>query len=115
MLYMLEAQFTYVLGALDALTTRGAGSVEVTPEAMATFDREMQAQLEGTVWTSGCASWYLDDHGRASGVWPTFTWRYKARTRTFDAANYVFEARADRAREPARAAKELTASRAQEL
>jgi hypothetical protein len=46
---------------------------------------------------------------------PTFTWRYKARTRTFDAANYVFEARADRAREPARAAKELTASRAQEL
>ena len=93
MLYMLEAQFTYVVGALDAMTERGAGSVEVRPESMAAFDREMQAQLQGTVWTSGCASWYLDDHGRASGVWPTFTWRFKARTRSFDAVNYAFEPR----------------------
>lgn len=112
MLYMLEAQFTYVLGALAALEERSAGSVEVLPEAMSAFDREMQQQLAGTVWTSGCASWYLDDQGRASGVWPTFTFRYKARTRVFDAGNYAFEPRRRQAHQAGQAGKQPAVGRA---
>jgi cation diffusion facilitator CzcD-associated flavoprotein CzcO len=112
MLYMLEAQFTYVVKALEAMTERNAGSVEVRPEAMAAFDQEMQEQLKGTVWTSGCASWYLDNQGRASGVWPTFTWRYKARTRSFDTASYVLEPRQEQHRQASPATAQLSVGQA---
>ena len=91
--YMLESQFEYVLGALRALQKRGAAAFDVRPEAMAAFAAEMQAQLQGTVWTSGCESWYQDESGRITTVWPTFTWRFRRRTRRFDAAAYAFEAR----------------------
>jgi hypothetical protein len=86
--------------------------VEVKREALDAFEREMTEQLQGTVWTSGCASWYLDHTGRASGVWPTFTWRFKARTRVFDAANYAFEPRRDEARKPDASAQRLAVGRA---
>jgi cation diffusion facilitator CzcD-associated flavoprotein CzcO len=89
--YMLEAQFEYVLGALDALRERAAATVDVQPEAMQAFATEMQRELQGSVWNSGCASWYLDAHGRNTSVWPTFTWRFARRTRHFDAAAYAFE------------------------
>jgi cation diffusion facilitator CzcD-associated flavoprotein CzcO len=100
--YMLESQFEYVLGALDALTTRGAATVDVRPEAVRAFESEMQSALTGTVWNSGCASWYLDAHGRNTSVWPTFTWRFRSRTRHFDPAPYAFE--------PRRAATEMAAA-----
>jgi cation diffusion facilitator CzcD-associated flavoprotein CzcO len=92
-IYMLESQFNYVLGALQTMKQRDAGAVEVRREVMDAFSDEMQTQLAGTVWTSGCASWYLDASGRNTTLWPTFTWRYRARTRRFDAAAYSFEAR----------------------
>jgi hypothetical protein len=60
------------------------------------YDAEIQERLNGSVWnTGGCASWYLDDEGRNSVIWPGFTWPYKRRTLAFDAAAY--ELRAGRA------------------
>jgi len=30
------------------------------------------------VWTTGgCASWYLDDQGRNTTLWPGSTWRFQ--------------------------------------
>lgn len=91
--YMLEAQFEYVLGALDALRRRDAAVLEVRPEVLAAFADEMQEGLKGTVWNSGCASWYLDANGKNTSVWPTFTWSFRKRTRRFDGASYAFEPR----------------------
>jgi cation diffusion facilitator CzcD-associated flavoprotein CzcO len=92
-IYMLEAQFEYILGALATLDAENLATLDVRPEAMKAFAEEMQAELKGTVWNSGCASWYLDAQGRNTTVWPTFTWRFKNRTREFDAAAYSFEPR----------------------
>jgi hypothetical protein len=42
-----------------------------------------------TVWTTGgCASWYLDDRGRNTTLWPGSTWRFRRRTARFDAPAY---------------------------
>jgi hypothetical protein len=39
------------------------------------------------VWTSGgCSSWYLDESGRNSTLWPRFTWQFRRRTARFDLA-----------------------------
>jgi cation diffusion facilitator CzcD-associated flavoprotein CzcO len=86
--YMLESQMAYVLSALDSMDERGAGSAEVRPEVQDAFDAEMQERLQGSVWNSGCSSWYLDRHGRNSLQWPGFTFEYRRRTRQFDTASY---------------------------
>jgi cyclohexanone monooxygenase len=93
MVYMLECQFNYVLDAVHVMRDRGLGAIEVRRDAVDAFDREMQAQLVGTVWNSGCASWYLDAHGKNTSLWPTFTWRFHDRTRHFDIAAYDVQER----------------------
>jgi cyclohexanone monooxygenase len=42
-----------------------------------------------TVWTTGgCASWYLDDRGRNTTLWPGTTWRFRRQTARFDPSAY---------------------------
>jgi hypothetical protein len=86
---MIEAQIQYVAGALRTLREQGATTVEVREEAVEAYDAEIQERLKGSVWnTGGCASWYLDDKGRNSVIWPGFTWPYKRRTLRFDPEAY---------------------------
>ena len=56
---------------------------------MAAWDAEMVDKGAGTVWMSGgCASWYLDADGRNTTLWPDQTYRFRRRTRRFDAGAY---------------------------
>jgi cation diffusion facilitator CzcD-associated flavoprotein CzcO len=91
--YMLEAQFEYILGALRELEARGGGAFDVSEQAVQAFGDEMQARLQGTVWSSGCASWYLDKNGRNTTVWPSFSFEFRKRTQHFDAHAYIHEPR----------------------
>jgi cation diffusion facilitator CzcD-associated flavoprotein CzcO len=86
--YMLESQMAYVMGALDAMDEHGAACAEVRPDVQDAFNAEMQERLRGSVWNSGCSSWYLDRHGRNSIQWPGFTFEFRRRTRRFDAGSY---------------------------
>jgi cation diffusion facilitator CzcD-associated flavoprotein CzcO len=87
--FMIEAQITYVLGALDQMRARGAGRVEVRPDAVIAYNNQLQAKMGKTVWnTGGCASWYIDAEGKNTTIWPDFTFRFWKETRAFDAAAY---------------------------
>jgi hypothetical protein len=45
--------------------------------------------MRRTVWTNGgCASWYLDAHGRNTTLWPGSSWTFRRATRSFDATEY---------------------------
>jgi cation diffusion facilitator CzcD-associated flavoprotein CzcO len=89
MIFMIESQLAYILDALRLMNRRGTQAVEVRAEAQASFNEEMQRRMRGTVWASGCASWYLDAGGFNSALWPGFIWEYRRRTRRFDLANYT--------------------------
>ncbi|HVL94896.1 MAG TPA: NAD(P)/FAD-dependent oxidoreductase [Solirubrobacteraceae bacterium] len=90
--YMIESQLHHVIAALKAMRRAGAAAIEVKPEAQQRFVDEVQSMMPGTVWVSGgCASWYIDRHGRNTTLWPTFTFRFRERARRFDPAAYVFE------------------------
>jgi hypothetical protein len=67
---------------------RGAQTVDVRPEVEEQFNAALTKQLDGTVWNTGCASWYLDDTGRNATLWPDWTWRFRRRTARFDATAY---------------------------
>ncbi|KUI38279.1 NAD(P)/FAD-dependent oxidoreductase [Mycobacterium sp. GA-2829] len=87
--YMLESQAAYLAAALRLMRAEGFGSVDVRPDAERTYNEWINDALTKTVWNSGgCSSWYLDARGRNSVMWPTFTFRFRARTKSFDVINY---------------------------
>ena len=46
-------------------------AIEPKLEAERAFVDEVERLTEGTVWTAGgCASWYIDETGRNSTLWP---------------------------------------------
>jgi cation diffusion facilitator CzcD-associated flavoprotein CzcO len=88
MVYMIESQIAYVLDALRTMERSGAHAAEVRADAVTEYNDAIEEQLDGTVWNTGCASWYLDDTGRNATLWPDWTWRFRQRTAQFDADNY---------------------------
>jgi cation diffusion facilitator CzcD-associated flavoprotein CzcO len=87
---MIEAQVAHLVGALRALRDHGATVVEVRADVFAQWNAEVQAQAAHTVWNSGgCSSWYLDDAGRNTTLWPDLTFRFIRRTRFFCLDDYV--------------------------
>jgi cation diffusion facilitator CzcD-associated flavoprotein CzcO len=88
MVYMLESQLAFVIGALRELRARNASTVEVRDEVVDKYNAEIQARLNGTVWNTGCQSWYLDAQGRNPTLWPDWTWRFRQVTAHFDPAQY---------------------------
>jgi len=88
MVYMIESQIAHVLRALDLMAERGADTIEVRPEAQERFNASLDRRLAGTVWNTGCASWYLDATGRNSALWPDWTFQFRRRTAAFDAGDY---------------------------
>ena len=88
-LYMVESQLAYVVGALKHLSRSGAATLDVRSSALAEWVREMDGSLASTVWNAGgCRSWYLDRTGRNATIWPGPTFRFRRRLRTFDPAPY---------------------------
>jgi cation diffusion facilitator CzcD-associated flavoprotein CzcO len=92
--FMIESQVEYVLDAMRTMDARGVASVDVRREVQDAYNAELQERLKDTVWsTGGCASWYLDDTGRNTTLWPGSTWPFRQRTRRFDPACYVLQTR----------------------
>jgi hypothetical protein len=82
--------------AVRVMDEQGIATVEVRAEAMAAYNARIQSKMPGTVWMSGCASWYLDAEGRNTTMWPDFTFRFRYRTRRFDTLAYELRHSADR-------------------
>ena len=86
-IYMLESQIRYVLGAVRRFARTGA-PLDVRPEAQRRFSEWVQRRITATVWDRGCTSWYRTASGRNTTNWPDFTFAYRLRTRRFDPAAY---------------------------
>ncbi|UGB25398.1 NAD(P)/FAD-dependent oxidoreductase [Methylorubrum sp. B1-46] len=88
-LLMVEAQVAHVLDALERLRDHPGGVLEVRPEAQARFRAEVDARMEGSIWTEGgCGSWYLDRSGRNRTLWPGTVSDYVRGTERMRAEDY---------------------------
>ncbi len=81
---MIEAQARYIGQALKYMKNQGMDSLEVKKEDEDQFCEKLHARMGKSVWTSGCASWYLDASGKNTTVWPSFTFDYVLQTRSFN-------------------------------
>ncbi|MFE7570242.1 flavin-containing monooxygenase [Streptomyces sp. NPDC057539] len=108
MILMIESQLNYMadyLRQLDGLGGRrsapgtgggpgsagGSGRVALGPRpaAVRAWNRRVQKRMERTVWnTGGCTSWYLDEQGRNTTVWPGTTAEFRRATREVDLGEY---------------------------
>jgi cation diffusion facilitator CzcD-associated flavoprotein CzcO len=87
-IYMLEGQIGYVLGALRALEEEALDWLDVRPEVQRAFNDWVRAASRTSVWESGCHSWYTTASGRNTNNWPVQTFLYRHRVRRFDLARY---------------------------
>ncbi|MDT0632372.1 NAD(P)/FAD-dependent oxidoreductase [Rubrivirga sp. S365] len=87
-LLMAEAQIEHLVNALAFLDRPDVAAVEPRPEAQAAFVADVDAQMERTVWLSGCESWYLDETGRNAALWPGGVGAFRRRVGPFDESEY---------------------------
>lgn len=89
-IFMIEAQADYIVNCVKLLQAKGNGYLDVKEEAQNRFLGEMTQALKGTVWDSGCKSWYQTAEGINFAIWPKSTWRYWLATRKVNEADYRF-------------------------
>lgn len=94
MVFIIESQISYIVSALQQMGAGQIGAVEPRPEVQAAWNDDMHRRMSRTVWSrGGCASWYLDEHGRNTTLWPRTTFAFRQITREFDIDKYVVTAR----------------------
>lgn len=94
MVFIIESQIAYIRSALQQMGERGIATVEPRQAAQDAWNADVQRRMERTVWsTGGCASWYLDAHGRNTTLWPRTTFKFRELLRTFDLDQYVVTTR----------------------
>jgi cation diffusion facilitator CzcD-associated flavoprotein CzcO len=90
MIYIIESQVRYIMQAIKTMRARKLRTVDVRPEVVRAYNERLQGMLRGTVWnTGGCKSWYLDANGRNTTLWPTFTFRFRSRLKSFKLGSYI--------------------------
>jgi cation diffusion facilitator CzcD-associated flavoprotein CzcO len=89
--FIIESQISYILGAIDHLLEHRDHVLEVTEDAEEEYVESVNRRAAGTVWLSGgCASWYVDERsGRLTTLWPDMMNRYRAENGTFDEVPYL--------------------------
>jgi cation diffusion facilitator CzcD-associated flavoprotein CzcO len=87
-LYMLEGQIGYVLGAIRALDEGQLAWLDVRPDVQDGFTGWVASASRKSVWETGCHSWYTTSAGRNTNNWPDHTFLYRYRVRRFDLAAY---------------------------
>jgi cation diffusion facilitator CzcD-associated flavoprotein CzcO len=87
--FMIECQVNYIVRALQSLRTRGQKVLRLRPDVQRDDYALMQQKMKGTVWSSGCKSWYQNADGHIDTLWPGYTWEYWFKTRRFQVADYL--------------------------
>ncbi|HEY0889145.1 MAG TPA: NAD(P)/FAD-dependent oxidoreductase [Nocardioides sp.] len=102
MVFIIESQVQYIRDAIRTMRVNEFATVEPTEQAFTAWNADLQRRMEPTVWSSGgCASWYLDEQGRNTTLWPRTTFMFRHLLHSFDVDKYVVAAAAP-VRKPAR-------------
>lgn len=90
MVFVIESQIAYILDAIRTIGREGHSSVEPLREVQDAWNDDLHRRMQRTVWnTGGCASWYLDEHGRNTTLWPRTTFTFRRLLAHFDPAAYA--------------------------
>jgi len=78
MIYMIEAQIEHITGAIRAMDTTGATTIEVEQDTHDRYNAKIDKKMAGTVWErGGCTTFYQDANGRNATIYPDWTFRFR--------------------------------------
>lgn len=81
---MMEAQMNYIMQYLGQLEKSGEGTyLDVKESAQQVYNTRLQQQFGGTVWTSGCHSWYMNAQGKNTTLYPRLVEHFRQETKKF--------------------------------
>jgi len=78
-IYMLESQIRYVIACVKKLQG-GRRRLAVRKDVQDRFNAQIQQRLKGTIWASGCSTWYLTAAGKNTTNWPGYTFEFRRLT-----------------------------------
>ena len=64
-----ELQFDYIMQLIEQVRSGQCREIAATTGATRDFNDDLADAMGGTVWVTGCRSWYLDDNG-IPATWP---------------------------------------------
>lgn len=87
-IFMIEAQAEYIVKCVKLVQDQRVDYIDVKPQAQQRFLAEVTEALQGTVWQTGCKSWYQTAEGINFAIWPKSTWKYWLETRHVNLGDY---------------------------
>ena len=79
----------YVIAYISLLESKGRKAYEdLKPSIQRAYNEALQRQFEGTVWASGCKSWYLNSNGKITTLYPRLIRQFRRETAQVDASEY---------------------------
>lgn len=89
--YIVEAQVDYILGALEYADQQQLSVFEADAAAEAHYMDALDSRAQGTVWLAGgCKSWYVDTRSRRlTLVWPDYAYAFREANATFHPEGYL--------------------------
>ncbi len=89
MIFMMESQYPYILQGLKKLMEQNVKYLNVKQKEQEAYNKKIQEKMKTTIWhNGGCKSWYLNENGKNTTLWPGFTYEYKKMMKRFDVENY---------------------------
>ncbi|PHR94233.1 MAG: 4-hydroxyacetophenone monooxygenase [Robiginitomaculum sp.] len=86
MILMIEAQVKYMIQCIQAVPEDKYLSVK--PDAVRTYNEELQKHLDTSMWATGCVSWYKTADGSLPTMWPHQTSTFSKMMRVADMNEY---------------------------
>lgn len=76
-LYSIEVEIEYIVKAFKYFRDHNISYSNVKKEVMDAYNEKLQKEMAiGTVWLTGCHSWYITDEGKLFAIWPAPARKY---------------------------------------
>jgi cation diffusion facilitator CzcD-associated flavoprotein CzcO len=88
-IFVIEAQMEYIRRAIQAVQARQGKSIEVKPQAEASYTAMIHSEMKKTVWHwGGCNSWYKSKSGHVIAMFPGFSFTFRQMCKAFKPADH---------------------------
>jgi cation diffusion facilitator CzcD-associated flavoprotein CzcO len=90
--HMMESQMDYIMEYFRQLDKMGdKGQLDTKADLQDKYNREIQERFKGTVWSSGCKSWYLNEKGYNNTIYPGLNSDFRRIMRHFSLNEYDYQ------------------------
>ena len=87
--HMMESQMNYIMQYIHEVERIGEGGyLDLKESVQEAYNKRLQAQFTGTVWTSGCQSWYINEEGKNTTLYPRLNTHFRKLTNHFSSSDY---------------------------